>query len=234
MSTLRCLEPEWLDTLPGTDQGALRSRRDICRLNRLMGHDRIVARALANEGVMKPRSVIEIGAGDGQFLLSVAQRLALCSPNVSATLLDRQALVSKVTCRRFAALGWRVDEAISDVFYFLDGDDVPDVDVVVANLFLHHFCDADIVRLFRKVADIARLFVACEPRRAFPAIQASRLLWMIGCNSVTRHDAAVSAKAGFKDRELSVLWPQGHGWRLKERPAGLFSHSFVASRHAVP
>jgi SAM-dependent methyltransferase len=234
MSTLRSIEPEWLDILPAADESAIGSRRDIRRLNVLMSHDRIVARALANAATMKPRSIIEIGAGDGLFLLSVARRLAVRWPNVSATLLDRQALLSEAARRRFDALGWRAEGVASDVFDFLDSDDLPDFDIVVANLFLHHFCDSDLVRLFRRIADIVPLFIACEPRRAFPAIEASKLLWIIGCNRVTRHDAAASARAGFRDRELSALWPKEQGWRLEERPAGLFSHSFVASRHAGP
>jgi hypothetical protein len=47
---------------------------------------------------------------------------------------------------------------------------------------------------------------------------------------VTRHDAVVSVRAGFADRELSALWPSGMTWTLRERARGLFSHCFVASR----
>src|SRR5262245_27301775 len=39
----RRVEPEWLDGLPATDPGAIRSRRDLRRLNRIMGHVGIVA-----------------------------------------------------------------------------------------------------------------------------------------------------------------------------------------------
>jgi hypothetical protein len=51
---------------------------------------------------------------------------------------------------------------------------------------------------------------------------------LIGCNAVTRHDAAASVRAGFAGRELSALWPARPGWRLREGRAGLFSHLFVA------
>jgi hypothetical protein len=53
---------------------------------------------------------------------------------------------------------------------------------------------------------------------------------MIGCNDVTRHDAIVSVRAGFKNRELSELWPAGGAWILHEHAYGLFSHYFVARR----
>jgi hypothetical protein len=58
----------------------------------------------------------------------------------------------------------------------------------------------------------------------------SRLLWAIGCNHVTLHDAAASVRAGFRGQELLALWPHSSGWDLQEHAAGLFSHSFVARR----
>ena len=53
---------------------------------------------------------------------------------------------------------------------------------------------------------------------------------MIGCNAVTRHDAAVSVRAGFLGNELSALWPDQKNWQLTERRTGLFSHLFVAQK----
>jgi hypothetical protein len=84
--------------------------------------------------------------------------------------------------------------------------------------------------LFRAVAARARLLVAIEPRRAPWPLFCCRLLWAIGCNSVTRHDATISVRAGFSGRELSALWPVDKGWQLTERRTGFFSHLFVARR----
>ena len=96
--------------------------------------------------------------------------------------------------------------------------------------FLHHFEDARLAELFRAVAGRARLFAAIEPRRAPWPLFCCRLLWAIGCNSVTRHDAAISVRAGFSGRELSALWPADSGWQCTERRAGVFSHLFVARK----
>ena len=73
-------------------------------------------------------------------------------------------------------------------------------------------------------------FIALEPRRSSWSFALSRQLWAIGCNRVTRHDAPVSVRAGFSGNELSRLWPQNGKWRLQERPAGWFSHLFLARR----
>ncbi|HEU4708590.1 MAG TPA: hypothetical protein VFS17_04690, partial [Methylophilaceae bacterium] len=74
-------------------------------------------------------------------------------------------------------------------------------------------------------------FVACEPRRSWFALGGSRLVGLLGANDVTREDAVLSVKAGFRERELSSLWPHaGHSWELHECAAGLFSHCFIATR----
>jgi len=74
------------------------------------------------------------------------------------------------------------------------------------------------------------VLAACEPRRAHLALAASHLVWAIGCNDVSRHDAVVSVHAGFKDGEMSASWPAMKGWELHEWPAMLFTHCFVARR----
>ena len=222
----RCIESELLDHLPASDPGAIRSRRDLVRVNLLMGHAAIMARSLLC-GAGRPRVLIDIGAGDGTFMLRVARRLAPRWPDCRLILLDRQDIVSEKTRAAFAALTWKIETVAADVFDYFAAADGPHVDAVTANLFLHHFRDAPLTRLLSLIAPRTPLFVACEPRRDAVASAGSRLLWVIGCNRVTLHDAAASVRAGFRGRELTALWPRSNG-DLQEGPAGLFSHSFVA------
>ena len=104
---------------------------------------------------------------------------------------------------------------------------------MTANLFLHHFPEAQLAELLRAAARLARVFIAVEPRRSARVLFFSRLLGLIGCNQVTRHDAPISVRAGFAGHELSRLWPAGQGWSLQERPAGWFSHLFIAQREGI-
>jgi hypothetical protein len=101
-------------------------------------------------------------------------------------------------------------------------------DLIFANLFLHHFTQEQLGALFRLIASRTPAFVALEPRRHAWPLLGCRFLRLLGCNQVTCHDAPVSVRAGFRDRELSALWPSGPGWRLVERSAGVFSHLFSA------
>jgi hypothetical protein len=229
----RQVKPEWLDSLPGDDAAAIRSRRDLRRINAWMGNSRNLARALQSAASGQPlRTIVELGAGDGHFLLQVVRRLGAPATSARAVLLDRLSLVHPETAAAFCKTGWRSEPIQGDVFEWLRCAGSEAVDALVANLFLHHFTDEQLRELFRLAAQRASVLVAVEPRRSSPAVVFSRLLWAIGCNSITRHDAVVSVAAGFAGRELTALWASGRGdrWSLTEEPVGLFSHLFVAKR----
>lgn len=223
----RRLEGEWLDELPADDPRARRSRADLRRINALMGNARIVVSALKPFFPGHPRTMVELGAGDGAFALRVARFLS--APRLDMTLVDRQRIVAPETMAAFEAARVATVVAQDDVFDWL-GRDGPRVDVVMANLFLHHFEDEPLARMLSLAARRARVFVACETRRSGFALAGARMLGAIGCNDVTLHDAVVSIRAGFRDGDLSALWPAGGAWALREEARGLFSHLFVARR----
>ncbi len=278
---IRTLQPELLDALPADDASAIGSRRDLRRLNKLMGHARLIARALENIFPNEPPStILEIGAGEGQLLLRVAHDLSKRTPprwieskrnrivenatqfpplaegegrgegewrSITATIpspplrsasfaspidvlfIDLQNLLSDDAKIEFALLNWHVRAVEADIFEWLNEPSTKP-DVVLANLVLHHFTEAQLKLLFSEAAENSNAFIAVEPRRGPLPLFCASLLGLIGCNSVTRHDAPVSVRAGFNGRQLSALWPRNDEWELTERRAGLFSHLFVARR----
>lgn len=185
-----------------------------------------MAKALAS--FPAPQLLADLGGGDGRFLLSLAKRLAKRWPGVRAVILDRQDIVSAQTRAGFAALGWHCETMRGDIF-----ESLPRLkpDIVLANLFLHHLDDAALARLLALIAAQASGFVACEPRRSAFALLGARLVFALGANHVTRHDAVASVLAGFRRRELSGLWPKGGRWTLEERGALPFTHLFQS--HAL-
>jgi len=222
---MRLLTPELLDLLPADDPRALRSRRDLARVNAVMMQHRIMAKALA--GLLSPRLLADLGGGDGRFLLGVARRLKQWR-GVRAVILDRQAIVGRDTREEFQALGWSCEVMQGDIFETLP---LLSPDIVTANLFLHHLDEPALTRLLAAIAAQARTFVACEPRRGRFALLGARLVGLLGANEVSRHDAVVSVRAGFLGCDLSVLWPQGRQWCLQESAVLPFSHVFKA--HAL-
>jgi SAM-dependent methyltransferase len=236
MSPARRIEPEWLDDLRTDDPRALRSRRDLARINGWMRHLGLMPRLLLKQYRRgQPRTMLEIGAGDGTFMLRVARQLAPYWPDIHLVLLDRQPIVSAQTRAAFASLQWTTETVTADVFQYFAQAGMARFDIITTNLFLHHFQAERLALLFARAAQLTDLFAACEPRRGAGAMAGTRLLWTIGCNDVTRHDALVSARAGFKGKELSMLWPTNAQWTtgewdLHERAAFPFTQCFVARR----
>src|SRR4051812_4477485 len=147
----RRVEPEWLDELPDDDPRAQRSRRDLKRINGWMLQASIMTRLLLANRKPAPRRIVELGAGDGTFMLAVARRLAKGWPDVTLTFVDRQNIVTRDTHDAFRNLGWRTESVSADVFAFL-ADGGERADIVTANLFLHHFSDEALRDLFAAVA----------------------------------------------------------------------------------
>ena len=221
---VRVVEPEILDQLPSADKAAAHSRRDLARLNVLMRHASFIRQHITKDVTR----ISDLGAGDGTLLLSA---LKSANSNIrEAVLVDQQRIVSDETLKAFESLGIKPTIARADVFDWLARQSSAPHSAIVANLFLHHFQREKLQRLLYLASQASSLFIACEPRRGpWPQLAAS-LIGLIGCNHVTRHDAVVSVRAGFRNRELTALWPDTTGCLVEERSAGLFSHLFVARR----
>ena len=107
LSLPRRVEPELLDLLAANDPRAQRSRNDLRRIHRAMATLTIVKRALdrATAG-WRPRSLLELGAGDGTLLLRLAARQASRWPGLDITLLDQVDLVAPKTLAGLRSAGW--------------------------------------------------------------------------------------------------------------------------------
>lgn len=241
MSLPRKVSAETLDHLKEVDPRAMRSRRDLQRVHRVMGTRSIVCNALKQLVPHLPSSrlrVLELGAGDGTLMLSVARALGPAWPEVDLTLLDRQQLVASKTVEAYEKANWKVDIKVEDVTDWVENSDCarhdqePERwDLIVVNLFLHHFEGVFLLNLLNAIARSCSRFLACEPHRSYIALAGSHLIGAIGANAVTREDAVLSVHAGFRDAEITKLWVQtGHRWSMSEYSAGFFSHCFSAHR----
>ena len=227
---LRQVTPEALDSLGADDPAAQRSRRDLRRLHVAMRTLSIMTRAIGAEPNRSPLKILELGAGDGSLALRFAHRHASQWPRVSWTLLDRQDTVAESTLQGLRATGWEPIVVVADVFDWLSRNQQCAWDIVVANLFVHHFDGEELRYLLRAVSGVTPLFFCCEPHRNTTALIGSHLVGLIGAGPVTREDAVLSVHAGFRDRELSAHWPSQEGWSLREYSAGLFSHCLLARK----
>ncbi len=238
----RIVSAETLDGMAADDPAAMRSRRDLQRVHQVMGTRGIVLRALTDmlrfRSATRPLRILELGAGDGSLMLRVAEARSPAWSKVEITLLDRQPLVTQATIDRYAQCGWTAQQKVMDVMDWAaeadegaPGNKHERWDVIVANLFLHHFDGASLRALMNAMAARCNRLFACEPCRSQFALAGSHLIGALGANAVTREDAVLSVRAGFCDHELTRVWPRdGDSWRTQEYSAGLFSHCFRAER----
>ncbi|MFT6178175.1 MAG: hypothetical protein ACJAXZ_003369 [Akkermansiaceae bacterium] len=184
----REVKPELLDSLPGDDPEALRSRRDLRLINFLMGNERWIMRQEIEGGM------IELGAGSGYL----TKQLATMGTVIG---LDYQEKPSSLDVPWLAG----------DLFQTLPQ---ADGETVVANLILHHFEADDLARLGQLIKTRRRLVVV-EPWRCSSSLIEGKLLWPF-INDVTRHDMMVSIRAGFQKGELPELLKLGADWEWRE------------------
>jgi len=226
----RVLSPELLDSLPPDDPGAQASRRDLRRLHPLLGQIGLWTSWFSEKYPGRPpSSLADLGTGDGSLLGTVLLRAYPNGGNGTRIFfVDRQPVVPETTLTHLRRCHWLPTVVTDDVLNWVKK--APPFSAALTNLFLHHLDEPGIRRLFSALAEKTESFAGAEPRRTVLARWGARALLLLGCHSVTRHDARVSVKAGFKGKELSALWPSVPGWILKENTAGPFTHFFSATK----
>jgi len=212
----RIVRPEILDHLPPDDPAAVRSRRDLRLINAIMGNHRWIKSRLATS--LQPGDhIVEIGAGD-------------------ATLADRLLPLVNARGARLSALdqapkphNWPPDPACQWQCGDLRNSSLLlEATVLVANLVLHHFTDQNLAEMNAQWLG-TRVILASEPLRARPWMRFA--LYPFGLHAVTRHDMAVSIRAGFRGDELSkAMGLTTPHWQTREHGTLFGAHRLEARR----
>jgi len=196
----RIVRPEILDHLPPDDPAAQGSRRDLRRINFLMGNERWVCRTIWQFPEAASRGIVELGAGDG----TLAGKIVRMFPAVKLTACDLAPRPAALDAR----VNWRQGDILASGASLTGG-------VLVVNLFLHHF-EGESLRLLGNLCEGFEVLIFNEPDRGILPHLLGALMWPV-INRVTRHDMHVSIHAGFAAGELSALPASGPGkWRLRE------------------
>lgn len=213
--TQRRVQPEILDSLPAHHPDAIRSRRDLRLINFLMGNHRWIRRQLQVH--LRPTDrILELGAGDGSLSRNFITR-HLAQPH-QILALDLQP----------APPEW--PQGATWLQQDLFAGPLPEAEIVIANLFLHHFEDPQLACLGRLLSSTTRLLIISEPQRGRLYIASGQLLHLFArLNHVTRHDMRVSIEAGFCHSELLDAL-QLTSWQTQITHSTLGAHRLVASR----
>ena len=208
---------------PADDPRAMRSRRDLARINAVMRQSAIMAKALAGLPAPAPagrsgRRRWALSAGRG----AAAETLARCEGRDPRPPGHRQPRDTRRISRPWAGTA-RCCRAIfsKPCRSFRPTSSPPTCSCIISRMWRWR-------GLLALVAARASGFVACEPRRSAFALLGARLVFVLGANDVTRHDAVASVRAGFRGQDLSRSWPQERAWHLEERGVFPFTHLFDA------
>ncbi len=230
----RRVTPEILDELPASDPRARRSRARPAAHQPDHGRGDLAQARAQRTAADRPRtrsSSSVRATGRSRYGSRAASASAWLGTHL--TLLDLEPIVAQKTADAIRAGGWTLEVVAARRARLARAR--PDR---TESASCSRICScitsraSASTRLLGGIAARADAFVCCEPRRSRFALAGSRLLGLIGCNDVTRHDAVVSVQAGFRDGEIGAAWrgAVAGGWALTESAAGAFSHLFVARR----
>ncbi len=181
---MRKLTPELLDHLPPSDPGAVKSRRDLSRINQFMGNLSWFKKQI----FIPPTFISEIGAGDGSLINSLGNTY----PQSKCIAYDLAPAPSHLVKN----IIWHTGDAFSQPPAHPGG-------YLLANLFIHHFEDAEL-RNLRNWFHLFDTLLFNEPLRS-PLPQFLGKLAHPFIHPITRHDMRVSIEAGFQMGEIPNL-----------------------------
>ncbi len=206
--------PEILDQLSHNDPAAQRSRRDLKRLNWIMGNERRVRQMAKAFSEAAAQGIVEIGAGDG----SLTHQLAHQFPSAPISAYDLAPRPPQIKPR----IEWHQGDLFDQMKPATGG-------LLVANLFLHHF-EGDALEKIGQICDGFDALIFNEPNRARLPHALGMLGWPF-VNHVTRHDMHVSIDAGFHEGELPALLKlDPTKWTIRETSSWRGGRCVVACR----
>ncbi len=145
----------------------------------------------------RPLEILELGAGTGHTGRRLARSLRRRGVSVHLHLTDR--------CLDFLQEAPGESERVSRIDWLTDS--LPEADIVVANLILHHFETADAIRALSRAAGVARLGgVVFDLNRHAAVFHLLRwILPLIAASPITLADALISVQQAFTPEELSEM-----------------------------
>ena len=200
---LRVPSQEWLDDDLGTPREIEQSFDDLWRINRWLGGVsgclHLLDRYFARRGSRQAR-ILDVGSGDSRVAAHLQTELARRNRGAEFVALDRR--LSHL--RNGNHSSGRLLRVVADV------SDLPfpkeSFEVVICNLFLHHFSEGEAVELLCRLAEIASEAVLINDLERHPLPYFFiRLAWPFARSRITRHDGAASVRQAYTKDELETL-----------------------------
>lgn len=208
----RVLQPELMDD-PGLDAAEhAHALRGLARINRLSGAGRVHLPALRMAWARSggPVRVLDVasGSGDGAVaLLAAAQREGIAC---SLTVADVSERAVAAACDRARSAGIDASGVVVDAV----SGPLPEADLVVCSLFLHHLTEDQVASLLTNMRACVRgggdgnggvVSINDLRRGAWGTALADVAPRLVTRSRVVHTDASISARSAFTPRELLEL-----------------------------
>lgn len=198
---------------------------DIWRINRrwggVSGTLRLFERFFARTGA-HPVRVLDVGAGDGRLAALLRQRLAERSIEANVYTLDRQIVHLRNPAASDRELNRVVADALSPPFH------PASFEVVMCNLFLHHFSGEAARQMLRGMLSMASEAVMINDldRRWLPYFLI-RFAPLIARHPISRIDGMASVRQAYTRTELAALGASVHAGPFDVCPLPGFRNGLI-------
>jgi SAM-dependent methyltransferase len=197
-------EPELMDRPQAVSSGLENDLRNLRQLNRFFGSHCLVRNFLRRW--IEPGDhvrIVDLATGSGdipRLIVDYAQRIGA---KVEIDALDRQPATLEIA-RNFSDNYPEISYIEANI---LEWRPAEPYDIVLCSLALHHFSDADAVRVLRRCRDLSRKFVLVSDLRRGPLVTFGVYLLtaLIFREPMTRYDGRISAARAFSAPELDEL-----------------------------
>lgn len=218
----RSTEKEFMDDPEFQGEDLIESFRFIKLVNQFGGGRlaviNCIQKALKDVPFDKTISILDVGCGIGDMGNAIIRWGKSCGRNIHYFGLERSEHI----------LSEAKKQTHGENITFLQGDlfskDIPDVDLTIISMVLHHFDDREVVSAIRNLASKSRIALLINEleRSIYPYLLCQFLT--IGMrNSNSRYDALLSIRKGFTTKEMHDLIARaglsgsvrrGLGWRI--------------------
>lgn len=199
---LRVTSDELLDRDLGSEAEIRTSLDDLWRINQRLGgvssNLRLFGRFFEKTGP-HPVRILDVGAGDARLARELREALARRNVRAEFVALDR-----RPSHLENASNGGRLSSVAADVFAlpFREGS----FDVVMSNLFYHHFSGDSARELLRQMAAVAReAVIVNDLERHWLPYLFIRSALPFARSRITRHDGPASVRQAYTRSELEAL-----------------------------
>ncbi len=194
---------EWLDDDLGSPEEIQQSFDDLWRINRRLGGVsgclRLLVQYFVRTGRRRAR-ILDVGSGDSRLAACLHEELAKRNLSAEFVVVDRRLTHLKNGNRSSRGLS----RVVGDAFQLPCGRE--SFEVVMCNLFLHHFSGEQACAMLRHLAEVAADAVLINDleRHELPYFFI-RFALPFARSRVTRHDGPASVRQAYTSGELGTL-----------------------------